>query len=120
MKPGTDKILARAGAALRRAQSHLAAAASDRALERAYAAIMHAARAVLSELGERPHAHAAIAQALARMLPSGTCVLSVAVGQALAWREEGETPPPDDVERFVELAAAALEEARRIISGPLA
>lgn len=116
MKPGSDKALARATAALRRAEAHAERGATDRALERAYAAIMHAARAVLNEMGERPRAHAAVAAGIEGRAPSGTEALRSALARAQSWRSEGVERLADDVQPFLHLADQAVAEAKHLLA----
>ncbi len=112
MKPGTDKILARALRAAERAEAHLAAGAADRACERAYHAIVHAARALLNEVGDRSRAHAAIAVAIEKLVPAAPEAVRDGLTATRRWRDAGDGPSLDDAERLVALARSAVESAR--------
>lgn len=115
MKPGGDKMLARATAALTRAEAHLAAGAHDRALERAYHAIFHAARAVLNEAGERARSHLAIADRVAHLAPFGPASLGAAIERALACRSDPDDLTPDDAQTLVTLAGLVVRDVRAFV-----
>lgn len=105
-------MLARATAALMRAEAHLAAGADDRALERAYHAIFHAARAVLNEAGDRARSHVAIADRVALLAPFGPASLGAAVARALACRSDPDALGPDDAQALVTLAGGVVRDVR--------
>jgi uncharacterized protein (UPF0332 family) len=69
VKPGTDKILARAARALSAAERALAAGAVDVAAARSYSAMIAAAKAFLNEKGLRLISHAAITAAFEKHAP---------------------------------------------------
>jgi uncharacterized protein (UPF0332 family) len=72
MKEGTEKLLGKARRALCNADAALRAGSVDRAAGSAYYAMLHAAQALLNELGLRPHSHAAVHEALrSRLTASG-------------------------------------------------
>jgi hypothetical protein len=118
MKPGTDKILARATSATERAAEHLRRGALDRAVERAYHAIVHAARALLNEAGDRSRAHAAVGARIEALTPPAPPALREAMAAARGWRECAEAPLADDTERLVSAARAAVDAAREWIAAP--
>jgi len=115
MKPGGDKILARAEHALARADAYLAAGADERAIERAYHAIFHTARVVLHEHGDSERAHARIRERLLAYDTPRHQALCAAVDHALSLRESGDAPLPDDASRWVALARDAFAETRSCV-----
>lgn len=117
MKPGSDKIFARADRALARAVEHMSSGAVDRALERAYHAIVYAARAVLNEEGESARSHELILERLSvltRPRPRATYDAMVA---ALRLREASEVPSLDDCAALIGAAHSAVAEARVRVLG---
>jgi len=86
MKPGTDKLLARAERALDAAALGLEGGAPEAAAGRAYYAVLYAAKAVLNERGVRLRGHARIAAAVADQAP----LLHAYLTAAIARRRSGE------------------------------
>ncbi len=115
MKPGSDKILARALGALERAEELLLEGGTERAAERAYYAVVHAARALLNEVGERPRSHTEIRSKLEHLASPAPETLRQALAFSFEWRSAGETLHPADAERLVGFARPAVEEVRRRI-----
>lgn len=115
VKPGTDKILARAALAAERAGLHLRAGALDRAAERAYHAIVHAARALLNEAGLRSRTHQIVGERIDTLDPAAPAPLRAAVAAALRWRVTDVAPLADDVEDLVAHADAAVAAARDLV-----
>ncbi len=66
MKPGTDKLLAKAARAAAAAEGALAAGAADAAAGRAYYAMLYAAKALLNERGLCPRSHVGVVSELER------------------------------------------------------
>ncbi len=112
MKPGSDKILARALRALERAEELLRDGDSERAAERAYYAVVHAARALLNEVGERPRSHGGVQSKLDLLVPPAPDSLRQALALSFEWRRSGEGLHPADAERLVGFAKPAFEDAR--------
>jgi uncharacterized protein (UPF0332 family) len=106
MRPGTDKLLAKAERAGQIAAAALAAGAPEVAGGRAFYAILYAAKALLNERGLRLRTHARIAAALAAMGPAGE-PLHAWLAAAMARRRGDESG-----ELTYDEAAALLEHAR--------
>lgn len=85
MRPGTDKLLAKARRALTAAEAGLAAGSADLAAGRALYAMVYAAKARLNEAGLRPRAHARLAAAY-EALPELDGAPAAWLGEALAMR----------------------------------
>ncbi len=114
MKPGSEKILARAAVALQRAEEHLNAGLAERASERAYHAIVHSGRAVLNERGERARSHQEVCDKLTNRAPPNAAALVEALGQALRWRRDVEELVPGDDDELVSAARIAVAQAREL------
>lgn len=112
MKPGSDKILARALRAVERAEEHSRDGDPERAAERAYYAVVHTARALLNEVGERPRSHTEVRGTLEGLASPAPQSLREALARSLEWRSAGETLHPADAERLVGLARPAFDEVR--------
>lgn len=115
MKPGSDKIVARALRALERAEEHVHGGAPDRAAERAYHAIVYAARALLNESGDRTRSHDEVRSRVEALSPPAPDRLLQALARSVAWRESGEPLDPADAERLVALAGPAVRDVRELI-----
>jgi uncharacterized protein (UPF0332 family) len=85
MRPGTDKLLAKATRALAAAEAALTQGAPDVAAGRAFYAMLYAAKARLNESGLRPHTHLRIAAAY-EALPERDNAPAVWLSEALALR----------------------------------
>jgi uncharacterized protein (UPF0332 family) len=121
VKPGTDKILARAFRALSAAERALGGGAVDVAAARCYSAMIAAAKALLNEKGLRPISHAAIATAFEKHA-SGPRIGDELVGrlrQAIAYRarmaDEELAISFDDVRAMVDEARDFVETVQEIV-----
>lgn len=114
MKPGTAGRLGKARAALARALALIERGAAERAADRAYAAMLHTARALLNESGVRLHAHRKILEACAQRYAAGGPFDSSLHRTLLEWRQKRELGDANDevllgdAERLTELAGAFL------------
>ncbi len=115
MKPGSDKILAKAVRALGRADLLLEGGAADRAAERAYHAIVYAARALLNENGTRSHSHDGVRRDIEALIPPAPDSLRLALARSGQWRASGETLQPADADALVAIARPAVEDVRKCI-----
>jgi uncharacterized protein (UPF0332 family) len=120
LKPGTDKLLARAARSLGAATEALENGAADKAAGRAYSAMISAAKALLNENGLRLTTHARICtafekHALAARLPARQVArLREAQERRERIQQEGLGPSFDDVGEWVDGAAefvAAVQSA---------
>jgi len=110
MRPGTDKLLAKAERASRTADAALAAGAPDVAAGRAFYALLYAAKALLNERGLYLRTHARIVAALQRAAPPEAPLLAEWLASAIARRrgaDEGELTHED--------AAQLVERARQAV-----
>jgi uncharacterized protein (UPF0332 family) len=112
MRPGTDKLLAKAARALATAEAALTRGAADVAAARAFYAMLYAAKARLNEAGLRLRTHARIAHAYAA-LPEIDDAPAAWLDEALALRR-ALAAAPDGLEFAA--AAALLERARRFVT----
>jgi uncharacterized protein (UPF0332 family) len=108
VQPGTDKLFAKAARAAAAGAAALDAGAPDVAAGRAFAAMIHAAKALLNEHGLRLRTHAHIAAALQRF---GAAALADWLGAAMTRRRSG-----DAGELTFDEAAELVERARVFVS----
>jgi len=113
MRPGTDKLLAKAERAGQIAAAALAAGAPEVAAGRAFYAMLNAAKALLNERGLRLRTHARIAAALAGLGPAGE-PLHEWLASAIARRRSSESGELtyDEAAELLEHARGALSAAR--------
>ncbi len=115
MRPGTDKLLARAERALAAAEAAWDTGAPDITAARAFAACVAAAKARLNEHGVRLVAHARIAAAYAA-LPPLPGAPPAALADALALRRRAAREPdtwvPEDAEALLDRARAFVAAVR--------
>jgi len=119
MQPGTEKMHAKAEAAVVAARRYAERGALDLAFGRSFYAMLHAARAVLNEAGVRVRVHAEVQTAL-RAHP---CL----PGEMLAWFDEalrlrgGAVDTAElvaaDVDGWIDRAATFVAAAGRIVVG---
>ena len=112
MRPGTDKLLAKATRALASAESALTQGALDVAAGRAFYAMLNAAKARLNESGLRPHTHVRIAAAY-EALPEIEEAPAAWLGEALTLRTRMAAEP--DGLAF-EAVDQLLARARRFVA----
>ncbi len=115
MKPGSDKIIARALCALDRAEEHVRCGAPDRAAERAYHAIVYAARALLNEAGDRTRSHDEVRARVEALSPPAPERLRQVLARAIEWRDSDEALDPADAERLVAMAGPVVQDVRTLI-----
>lgn len=116
MRPGTDKLLAKAERAAQAAADALDAGDPDAAAGRAFYALLYAAKVVLNERGLRLRTHVRIAAALQCAAPPAAPLLAEWLGSAIARRRAG-----DHGELTYADAAQLVERAReavRTVRGP--
>jgi uncharacterized protein (UPF0332 family) len=117
VRPGSDKLLAKAERAADNAAVALEQGAGDLAAARAFAAMLNAAKALLNERGARLRTHARIAAALAA-LPAVDGAPADWLAEALAARrrlaDHGELDYAA-IERLVERARGFVAAAAREI-----
>jgi uncharacterized protein (UPF0332 family) len=114
VKPGTDKLLARAARASSAGERALESGAPDVAAARAYAAMIAAAKGLLNEKGLRFVSHAAISTAFEKHASaSGVGEEQVArLREALERRERGAR---EDLAITFEDAREMVERAREFV-----
>jgi hypothetical protein len=114
MRPGTEKLRAKATRALGGAAAALDAGAIDVAAGRAFYAVLNAAKARLNEHGQRLYTHARIAAAYAALPAIGAAPAQV-LHDALALRrqlaQDGDALSYEDVARLLDAAAAFVAAA---------
>lgn len=116
MRPGTDKLLAKAARALAAAEVAWETGAPDLAAARAFAAVLAAAKARLNERGVRLIAHVRVAAAYATLpaldgAPPGVLSDAIALRRRLA--TEADLWAPDDTGKFLDAArefVAAIDQ----------
>jgi uncharacterized protein (UPF0332 family) len=114
VKPGTDKLLARAARALSVAERALGGGAADIAAARAYGAMIAAAKALLNEKGLRLVSHAAVAAAFEKHAGADVGEGRAArLREVLARRERGGR---EDVATSFEDARVMVERAREFVA----
>jgi hypothetical protein len=110
VKPGSDKLLAKAERALTAAHAALEGGAPDLAAARAFYAILNAAKVELNERGLRLRTHARIAAA-------SPAPLSTWLSEAIDRRRSGDGEITDaDADRLIERAAACVALVRDHLS----
>jgi uncharacterized protein (UPF0332 family) len=118
VRPGSDKLLAKAARAAAGAAAALEQGAGDVAAARAFAAMLNAAKALLNERGARLRTHARIAAALAA-LPAVDGAPAEWLAEALAARrrlaDDGELDYAA-IERLVERAGGFVAAAARSVT----
>jgi uncharacterized protein (UPF0332 family) len=119
MRPGTEKILAKAAAAVVAARRYGERGALDLAVGRSVYAMLHAARAVLNEDGVRTRVHSEVQAALRgrRLLPGD---LSEWLDEALRRRSgagDASELVASDVELWIDRAAVFVAAAGRVVGG---
>jgi len=110
MRPGTDKLLAKAERAAQGAAAALEAGDPDAAAGRAFYALLYAAKVLLNERGLRLRTHVRIAAALQRAAPPEAPLLAEWLEAAIARRRAGE-----EVELTYADAAQLVECAREVV-----
>jgi uncharacterized protein (UPF0332 family) len=119
VKPGTDKLLARAARSLSAASRALDDGAPDIAAARAYAAMIAAAKALLNEKGLRLTAHASIRTAFDEHAPGAglaarhTARLGEAQDRRARSVSEDLSPSFDDAREWIEQAAELVTAVER-------
>ena len=109
MKPGTDKLFAKAARAAETAAGALQAGAPEAAAARAFYALLYAAKTLLNERGHRLHAHVRIAAALS----ADDGPLQSWLNAAIARRRSGDTDLTHaEAEEMVERARASVAAVR--------
>lgn len=109
VRPGTDKLLAKAERAAQTAAGALDAGAPDAAAARAFYAMLYAAKTLLNERGLRLHAHVRIAAALS----AEDGPLQSWLSAAIARRRSGETEVTHaEAEDLVQRARASVGAVR--------
>jgi uncharacterized protein (UPF0332 family) len=111
MRPGTDKLLAKAERAAYAAAASLDAGAAEMAGARAFYAMLYAAKALLNERAVRLQSHARIIDALNRERPPAAPQLAEWLASALERRRNG-----DAGELTAEEAARLVERAGQIVA----
>ena len=110
MRPGTEKLLAKAERAAHMAGGALREGALDAAAARAFYALLYAAKTLLNERGVRLHAHLRIAAALS----ADDAALRTWLGDAIARRRSGDVEVTQrEAEELVERARASVDAVRR-------
>ena len=122
MQPGTEKILAKALAAVAVARSYRERGALDLAAGRCFYAMLHAARAVLNERGVRARTHTGVSAALRDLagLPNDFAVFAEWLDAALCRRAAGvdaADPVESEVQAWIERAAAFTAGAATVVAG---
>jgi uncharacterized protein (UPF0332 family) len=112
MRPGTDKLLARAERAARAAEAAFDAGVAETAGARAFYAMLYAAKVMLNERGVRLRSHVRIVAALTRSAPSEAPCLAEWLRSALERRRDG-----DAGELTAEDAARLVEQALEVVAG---
>jgi uncharacterized protein (UPF0332 family) len=109
VRPGTDKLFAKAERAAQTAGAALQGGAPEAAAARAFYAMLYAAKTLLNERGVRLHAHVRIAAALS----ADDALLRTWLTAAIARRRSGETEVTHaDAEELVERARASVDAVR--------
>jgi len=116
MRPGTDKLCAKAARAAAAAHAALEAGATDVAAGRAFYALLNAAKARLNDRGQRWHTHARVAAAYAALpaldaAPAELLDTAIALRRRLA--DDADSLSYDDVASLVDGAAAFVAAATR-------
>lgn len=117
MRPGSDKLLAKAERAASIAASVLEEGAPEAAAGRAFYAMLYAAKVLLNEHGIRLRAHTRIAAALARVALPDSPPLHEWLAAAIERRRSGEGELTyEDAAQLVEQARQAVAVARARVS----